>query len=115
MPEQEQPTSTDSPAGDGGPPKTAKQLEKEAKKAEKLAKLQAKLDKKASAAPAAGEKKEKAEVTVCATNCHRLCRLELYLQQRRAAFRVFRHSNDSCTDVQKLRLISISTPLIVIV
>lgn len=80
MPEQEQPNSADSPAGDGGPPKTAKQLEKEAKKAEKLAKLQAKLDKKASAAPAAGEKKEKPEASVCATNCHRLGRLALYLQ-----------------------------------
>ncbi|KAH8384583.1 hypothetical protein KR093_001627 [Drosophila rubida] len=61
MPEQEQPSSTETPTGDGEPPKTAKQLEKEAKKAEKLAKLQAKLDKKAAAAPAAGEKKEKPE------------------------------------------------------
>lgn len=63
MPEQEKPSTTETPAGDGEPPKTAKQLEKEAKKAEKLAKLQAKLDKKAAAAPAAGEKKEKPEVS----------------------------------------------------
>lgn len=45
-----------------GPPKTAKQLEKEAKKAEKLAKLQAKLEKKA-VVPVATEKKEKSEVS----------------------------------------------------
>lgn len=72
MPEQEQPGTAETPAGDGGPPKTAKQLEKEAKKAEKLAKLQAKLDKKAAVAPAAGEKKEKPEVSVCAPQCARL-------------------------------------------
>lgn len=41
------------------PPKTAKQLEKEAKKAAKLAKLQEKLDKKASAPVATKEKPEK--------------------------------------------------------
>lgn len=69
MPEQEKPSTAEAPTGDGEPPKTAKQLEKEAKKAEKLAKLQAKLDKKAAAAPAAGEKKEKPEV------CHFCVRL----------------------------------------
>lgn len=63
MPEQEKTSPAEAPTGDGEPPKTAKQLEKEAKKAEKLAKLQAKLDKKAAAAPAAGEKKEKPEVS----------------------------------------------------
>lgn len=68
MPE-EQTSSAEPPTGDGGPPKTAKQLEKEAKKAEKLAKLQAKLDKKASTAPAAGEKKEKPEVSPCEPTC----------------------------------------------
>ncbi|XP_011180482.2 valine--tRNA ligase [Zeugodacus cucurbitae] len=59
-------TQSGAVAGDdaaAGPPKTAKQLEKEAKKAEKLAKLQAKLDKKA-AAPAATEKKDKPEKKV---------------------------------------------------
>lgn len=61
MPEEQQQPAVN---GEGGePPKTAKQLEKEAKKAEKLAKLQAKLDKKAATAPAAGEKKEKPEVS----------------------------------------------------
>lgn len=64
MPEAEQQNDANAPAGAGGdPPKTAKQLEKERLKAEKLAKLQAKLDKKAAAAPAAGEKKEKPEVS----------------------------------------------------
>lgn len=66
MPEEQQSAvngETAAPAaGAEEPPKTAKQLEKEAKKAEKLAKLQAKLDKKATAAPAAAEKKEKPEV-----------------------------------------------------
>ncbi|KAL5288496.1 VARS family protein [Megaselia abdita] len=48
-------------AGEGGePPKTAKQLEKEAKKAAKLAKLQEKLDKKASA-PVTTKEKQKPE------------------------------------------------------
>jgi len=64
MPEAEQQNDVNAPAGAGGdPPKTAKQLEKERLKAEKLAKLQAKLDKKAAAAPAAGDKKEKPEVS----------------------------------------------------
>ena len=65
MPEQQQPAVNGeaATAGDAAaPPKTAKQLEKEAKKAEKLAKLQAKLDKKAAAPPATAEKKEKPEV-----------------------------------------------------
>ncbi|KAH8325147.1 hypothetical protein KR074_003395 [Drosophila pseudoananassae] len=61
MPEPEQRNEASAPEGAGEPPKTAKQLEKERLKAEKLAKLQAKLDKKAAAAPAAGEKKEKPE------------------------------------------------------
>uniref|UniRef100_T1PE59 Valine--tRNA ligase n=1 Tax=Musca domestica TaxID=7370 RepID=T1PE59_MUSDO len=65
MPEEQQTTVNGEgaapAAANGEPPKTAKQLEKEAKKAEKLAKLQAKLDKKAAAAPAAAEKKEKPE------------------------------------------------------
>lgn len=39
--------------GEAAPPKTAKQLEKEAKKAAKLAKLQEKLDKKSAAAETA--------------------------------------------------------------
>lgn len=43
---------------DGEPPKTAKQLEKEAKKAAKLAKLQEKLDKKASIPASTKEKPE---------------------------------------------------------
>lgn len=52
--------NVDAAPGDAGePPKSAKQLEKEAKKAAKLQKLQQKLDKKA-AAPA--PTKEKAEV-----------------------------------------------------
>lgn len=67
MPEEQQTTVNGEgaapAAANGEPPKTAKQLEKEAKKAEKLAKLQAKLDKKAAAAPAAAEKKEKPEVS----------------------------------------------------
>lgn len=63
MPEPEQRNEASAPEGAGEPPKTAKQLEKERLKAEKLAKLQAKLDKKAAAAPAAGEKKEKPEVS----------------------------------------------------
>lgn len=67
MPEEQQPAVNGgeaTAAGDAAaPPKTAKQLEKEAKKAEKLAKLQAKLEKKATAAPAATEKKEKPEVS----------------------------------------------------
>ena len=65
MPEEQQPAvnGETTTAGDAAaPPKTAKQLEKEAKKAEKLAKLQAKLDKKAAAPPATTEKKEKPEV-----------------------------------------------------
>lgn len=45
-------------AGEGEPPKTAKQLEKEAKKAAKLAKLQEKLDKKATAPVSTKEKPE---------------------------------------------------------
>lgn len=44
--------------GDGGPPKTAKQLEKEAKKQAKLDKLKQKLEKKATQAPAEGKKEE---------------------------------------------------------
>lgn len=41
--------TTDAQNGDSEPPKTAKQLEKEAKKAAKLAKLQEKLEKKSTA------------------------------------------------------------------
>lgn len=62
MPQPEEKNDVIGTAEAGEPPKTAKQLEKERLKAEKLAKLQAKLDKKAAAAPAAGEKKEKPEV-----------------------------------------------------
>ncbi|KAH8372584.1 hypothetical protein KR009_000143 [Drosophila setifemur] len=61
MPVPDQQKEATAPAGADDPPKTAKQLEKERLKAEKLAKLQAKLDKKAAAAPAAGDKKEKPE------------------------------------------------------
>lgn len=46
--------------GDLGPPKTAKQLEKEAKKQAKLDKLKQKLEKQQSAAP----KKENEVITV---------------------------------------------------
>lgn len=42
--------ATDVQNGEAAPPKTAKQLEKEAKKAAKLAKLQEKLDKKSTVA-----------------------------------------------------------------
>lgn len=42
--------ATDVQNGDAAPPKTAKQLEKEAKKAAKLAKLQEKLEKQSAVA-----------------------------------------------------------------
>ncbi|CAD7088868.1 unnamed protein product [Hermetia illucens] len=52
--------NVDAAPGDAGePPKTAKQLEKEAKKAAKLQKLQQKLDKKAAAPAPTKEKAEK--------------------------------------------------------
>lgn len=47
--------TTDVQNGDSAPPKTAKQLEKEAKKAAKLAKLQEKLEKKSAAPDTAKE------------------------------------------------------------
>lgn len=43
--------ATDVQNGEAAPPKTAKQLEKEAKKAAKLAKLQEKLEKKSTETP----------------------------------------------------------------
>lgn len=49
--------------GEIAPPKTAKQLEKEAKKQAKLDKLKQKLEKQISAAPA---KKDPAEVSILA-------------------------------------------------
>lgn len=48
------------------PPKSAKQLEKEAKKAAKLQKLQQKIDKKATAVPSG---KDKSEVSVANFVC----------------------------------------------
>lgn len=56
-------TKVDEPSGDNAPPKTAKQLEKEAKKLAKLEKFKQKQDKRET--PAAGSNakpKEKNEV-----------------------------------------------------
>lgn len=61
--------------GEGEPPKSAKQLEKEAKKAAKLAKLQEKLDKKASTPLTTKEKPEVSTRHVALTlNCNLILR-----------------------------------------
>jgi hypothetical protein len=80
--------------GNVGPPKTAKQLEKEAKKQAKLDKLKQKLEKQQNAAP-----KKENEVRV--TQCYNICSILIVLLEKRKKERSERSGSLRCTDASR--------------